>query len=232
MHVKKSYIGLLAGCIIISISSCDLFNPETTPPEAGLYFINAVPDGKPFDAFYDGDMIINNLNYSADTGYVLIQPGTHRLSLSESGTNDYFINSYISFNPAANYSLFLADSAKKRKLATFQNKFKLPGTDSLQLIFLNLSPNSPALNAVLYMPGDTLRYIGRAFNDQSSDTLKSNPNTAKAGNYSLDITRADNSAVASFDNISLAAGKFYTIYLKGFYDSSAAQAVDTSIVRY
>ncbi len=231
--MKKSLLCLLLIEFgIIVTSSCKIANPDTTPPIAAFHFIHASPDAPNLDVYIGGEAITEDFAYGRDSGYFTRLPGIDEFKMAATGTLNFLIDSYISFNAGSKYSVFVIDSLNKIRLANVEDLLRVPGGDSSELRFLNFCAGS-FINAKFYNTTDSIKYSLRRFNDQEGDTTKSNFKPVKAGTYNLQITPSDTTApLINFTGITLTTGKSYTLYLRGFNNGTGAEAMDTGIIRH
>ncbi|HNP24501.1 MAG TPA: DUF4397 domain-containing protein [Panacibacter sp.] len=232
--MKKSLLPVLVfTAISITLTNCNITNKGTTPPVSGFFFVHASADAPNFDVFASGSVVAYNFPYKADTGYFIVNPQTFEFKVAPTGTTNYVLTNIVPLSADTYYSLFLVDSLKKIKLVSVRDRIIVPGSDSAAVRFLQFSPNTPYLTAQLQNSTDTLKFTGRTFNDQVSDTTRSTFKPLKAGTYSLALyLMGSGTPFISFQNISLVSGKDYSVYLSGFYEGTGAQALDKSIIQH
>lgn len=204
----------------------------STPLPVQIRVTNASPDAPAFDLMLNNISVVQSLQYGADSGYKKLLPGAYDMQLFQTGnTSPLFSNTlYLAANKY--YSLFMVDSFKKLQLAFIEDDFTPPPLDSMYIRYFDLSPNAPIHNARFLNTADTFAFNDRAFNDE----LQSGKSTfikMKAGNYCLQLTPTDTTLpFRTFDSVALAAGGVYTIYLKGFYDSTNTSTPDKGIINH
>jgi hypothetical protein len=228
--MKKMFVSTFLAVIpIIMFDGCK--SSVTTPPDAKFYLINASPDSESLDFFLDGSGLVNNLLYSHDTGYFSTSPGIHDLVFRKTGTSNDLININMSLTAGQPYSIFVVDSVNKLRPAAVADSTVAPVGDTAKVRLLNFCINSPSLIADFFVDTSVvLRYPSRTFNDQNSNPSQTVFSKIIARSYTLNLWRSsDSSLITSFPDIQLAAGKIYTVYLKGSYDNNAGSIGETII---
>jgi len=209
-------------------------NPPVTTTTTGTAFVSVV-DASPTTATYSVYSDTTNistagtLSYGSATGvaggnpYASIVPGTHSIKLLTGG-NTIFIDSNASFANGDYYSFFVYDTGQVKTLALTDN-LTAPASNSAEVRFLNLSPNSQMLNVWLINKDSTTNdstsflsnaYIGSA--TVSSDSLSSFK-TIPAGTYKVLFNSSTELSLFENDSLTFAGGKIYTLYAKGYQSS-------------
>lgn len=220
--------------ICVLLSACGLTGGETTAPAAGIYVVNASPDAPAIDVSLNNNVIANTFGYGKDSGYFLTYPGTYPLKVSQSNTATVFVDNFVSFGAGKYYSLFLVDSFAQRQLLFFEDDLSIDSVQKAGVRFFNLSPNSPdSVYVIFYNTAttDSLKYKNRKFNDQAASVTFRRFSSVPAGSYNLDLYTRDTLPIQKLGSMSFAAGKFYTIYLKGFYQSTTTP-LDKGVIEH
>ncbi|HEY6975582.1 MAG TPA: DUF4397 domain-containing protein [Chitinophagaceae bacterium] len=223
---------LLAAMLPAMFDGCK--SSVTAPPDAKFYLINASPDSQGLDFFLDGSGVVNNLIYSQDTGYFSTSPGIHDLVFKKAGTSKDLVNINMSLTAGQPYSIFVIDSVNKLRPAAIADSTVVPVGDTVKVRLLNFCIHSPSLIAEFFVDTSVvLRYFSRTFNDQNSNPSQTLFSKIIARSYTLNLKRSkDSFLITSFKNIQLSAGKIYTIYLKGSYDSTNSNSIGEGIVQH
>jgi hypothetical protein len=210
--------------------------PMLVTTSGGTSFVavaNASPGSSPFTVFSDSTNIFlgNTLAFGSVTGisggspYETINSGNHLIKLSANGTTwtdssyDFIANNY--------YTVFFYDTANstgRLKTLILNDNLSMPTNDQAEIRFLNLSPNSSALNISFINTdkpsGDTTSLTGIPYIGLSSTTSDSLSafRTIVPGNYKIYLNSAAVKNQNSFaaDSVNFAAGRIYTIYAKGY----------------
>jgi hypothetical protein len=231
--MKKNLVTILLAAVLSAIfDGCK--SSVTTPPEAKFYLINASPDSQSLDFFLDGSGLVNNLIYSQDSGYFSTSPGIHDLVFRKAGTSTDLINVNMSLTAGQPYSIFVIDSVNKLRPAAVADSTSVPVGDTAKIRLLNFCINSPSLIAEFFADTSVvLAYSSRTFNDQNSNTSQTLFSKIAARSYTLNLKQSssDSALIISFSNMQFAAGKIYTVYLKGSYDNNAG-SIGEAIVQH
>lgn len=231
---KLNYV--IAAVLIIGSSatvSCSIGDEPSPPPPTAFFLIHASPNAPAVDIYSDFGLYATDLTYGSDTGYFFTAPSSYELKVTPVGTTTVALSQTIEMEANRLYSIFVIDSVSKLKYAVVNDNLSTPGNDSAFVRFLHFSPNAPYSDAKIFNATDTLKYTGRAFNDQVADTTRFNFKQIKSGTYTLGMSVPGNSTnYAEFPGLNLQAGKTYTIYLKGFDGGTGAQALGAGTLQH
>jgi Domain of unknown function (DUF4397) len=231
--VRMGFLGLSAILFSISCSKSNS-NPNNggmTTPTAGSSFIsvtNASPTSSMYGVYSDNTNIYpaGTIGYGSSTGiingspYETISDSTHSVFLSSNGTRTN-IDSSFAFQDSGYYSLFVYDTGQLKTLALRDNFSTPPPGGDADVRFLNFSSNSPALTIQLISTdtanADSVSYNNIVFAGTTTTTVDSLAmfKPVSAGTYKVLF----NSGVTNLftnDSVTFAAGKFYTLYVKGY----------------
>ena len=233
-HMKKLR-NVIAAVVLVSLftASCSIGDEPSAPPPTAFFLVHASPNAPAVDIYSDFGLYATGLTYGNDTGYFFTSPATYNLKVTPVGTSTVALTQAIQMEANRLYTVFVIDSVSKLKYAVVNDNISSPGVDSAFVRFFHFSPNAPYSDARIFSATDTLKYTGRAFNDQVADTTRFNFKQVKSGNYTLGMALPGSSTnYAEFPGINLQAGKTYTIYLKGFDGGTGAQALGAGTVQH
>jgi hypothetical protein len=231
--VGMTFMGLSVVLFTISCSKSNS-NPNTggggTTPTAGSSFVsvtNASPSSSMYGIYSDNTNIYpaGTIGYGSSTGvvngspYETISDSTHSIFLSNNGTRTN-IDSSFAFQDSGYYSLFVYDTGQVKTLALRDNFSTPPPSGDADVRFLNFSSNSPALTIQLISTGsltDSISYNNIVYAGTTTTTADSlatfKPVTA--GTYKV-LFNSGVSNLFTNDSVTFTAGKFYTLYVKGY----------------
>jgi hypothetical protein len=232
MKTSKTGLAILLALSIFASCSKNDNNTVTPPSHAFVSVVNASPGTALYNVYADSTNIYtgNTLAYGSTTGiaggspYETINSGTQSIRLSANGT-DFPLDSAINFTGNGYYTVFAYDTAngsgKLRTLVLNDNLTSL--TDEAQVRFLNLSPNSPALNVWLINTDPTIKdtttlnnimYVGSSvINSDSLSAFK----TIEPGTYKVHFNSASSKTnLFTSDSVTFVSGRIYTLYAKGY----------------
>jgi hypothetical protein len=233
-NVGLAVLGFSAILFTISCSKSNS-NPNTggggTPPTTGNSFVsvtNASPTTSMYGVYSDNTNIYpaGTIGYGSSTGitngspYETISDSSHSIYLSNNGTRTN-IDSSFAFQDSGYYSLFVYDTGQVRTLALRDNFSTPPPSGDADVRFLNFSSNSPALTIQLIGQGtiniDSVSYTNIAYSGTTTTTADSLAvfKSVTAGTYRV-LLNSGISNLFTNDSVTFTAGKFYTLYIKGY----------------
>jgi len=224
--------GLSAVLITISCSKNNS-NPNTGggTTKAGTSFIsvtNASPTSSMYGVYSDTTNIYpaGTIAYGSSTGiangnpYETITDTTHSIYISSNGVRTN-IDSSFAFRDSGYYSLFVYDTGRVKTLALQDNFSVAPPSGDADVRFLNFSPNSPLLTIELIgtdtAGADTISFSNNMYvgtTTTSADSLAMFK-AVTAGTYKV-LFNSGVSNLFTRDSVTFAAGRFYTLYAKGY----------------
>jgi hypothetical protein len=204
--------------------------PTPTPAEtfAKVLVTHASPNAPGVDILVDNTKVNPTaLTYPNSTAYLQVKSGTRNVKVNATGTSTSVINANVPFAENKNYSLFAIDSLSKISALLVEDDLTAPAAGKAHVRFIHLSPGAPAVDvavtggAVVF--GNTSFKGGTAFKPLD------------AGSYNLEVrvagtTPPTTAAVLLLPNITLTAGKIYTVFAKGFLTGTGTQALGAQII--
>jgi hypothetical protein len=247
---KLRSFAIVAGlCAAALISACTKNGLDPTPAtvtpsgSAFVSVIDASPTSATYSVFADAGNIYptGTLAYGMATGisggspYETIAPGTHSIKLI-SGGNSITIDSNGSFSSGGHYSFFVYDTGSVKTLVLNDN-LTAPAAGSAEVRFLNLSPNSQSLSALLTgtdtTAKDSTSFTGIAYAGSAAanaDSLSAFT-TIPAGTYKVVFNSNTELSVFQQDSVVFASGKIYTIYSKGYNGVNNADSLGLGVIQ-
>lgn len=219
--------------LTILISSCST-NNGTTNPQTGFFLIASVsPDAKPITVAVNGTQVTSNQPYGAYTRYISATAGAYNFAVYDSGATSPAITNTVDIAVSKAVSYFLIDSAHKLQAVLTNDAFLIPSGDSSYVRFFNFTPNLPepinVVDSAANAGTGAVLFSSRAFNDQATNPSYVNFNELKSGTYTLQIKLVDGTLVTS-QSVTLTGGKVYTLFAKGFYGGTGAQALGIGVI--
>jgi hypothetical protein len=228
LSMKKTFfVSLIVMFITAGIVSCNNDNKNTTPPASSFAVINASPDAASLDVYLNGGSLVRNLTYGADTGYFTVSPGTYTLSFATTGTSTSLLDQGVSFAPGVTYSVFAIDSVNHLQTAVVTDSASIPSSDSVEVRFLNFSPNSPALDLAI---NGAVAFSNRGYNDIAANTSAAHFNYLAPGTYTVALRVAGSSVALYSTSVTLQGGKVYTLYAKGLTGDNGTASLSIGTV--
>lgn len=190
----------------ISFSACK----DDDPVQGKVLVVHASPDAPGVDLLVD-DAKVNTaaLTFPNNTGYLDVDAGERNFKVNAAGTSISVINADAEIDPNTNYSLFAINRLSSIEALLVVDDLTTPASGKAHVRFIHLSPDAPAVDVTLtngtIVFGNTSFKSGTAFAPLD------------AGTYNLQARVAGTSTVAlEIPNVTLAAGKIYTVFARGF----------------
>jgi hypothetical protein len=220
---------LLSG--VLFFTSCSKNEAETN---ANLMIVNASPNGSNVDAAVNGSVIVSNLAYPNHSDYKVVASGSSNITVTSTGSSTAFINGTLTMEAGSYYSLYVTDSANKRKEAITKDDLSAPAAGKAKIRILHLSPNTGALDIAITGSGtSTINMTGRSFNDIRTNTSYAAFQEVDAAGLSLQLKVAGSSTtVATIPVPALTAGKIYTFIIKGFTGGTGSAVLGLEVIQH
>lgn len=226
---------LLVALPVVMLNSCSKEGSGPAPSPAGMFIIQASPNAPNTDIYINGQLSLQNIPYGTDTGYAYATPGSYQFIMAPTGTGTALITQSFNLDTGTRYSIYFIDSVSKLKAVSVVDNLAVPGGDSVGIRYLDFCPDL-AYHTIRFentTTSDVLEQNGRSFNDQSFDAYKADFTIIKAGTYNIKFFMlGSGTPFKTISNVPLLKGKEYTLYLKGFYNGTGAQALDHAIIQH
>jgi hypothetical protein len=210
---RMGWVGLLASVSLVmggcldDDSNSDIINI----PVSYVSLYNASPNAPALNVVVDDRLINNNapLRYADNTGYLRFYTGKRTLEFGPYGANNVTLDSAVTLVDNRVYSIFVVDNYEKAELLVLNDSSAAePAAGKAMLRFINLSPDADPL---------TLKVKDAAGNLTEAQPFKGATAflevDAKA--YNLEVV-ADGTSVLNIPNVSLPAGAYKTVLVRGY----------------
>jgi hypothetical protein len=215
--------------LTLTLISCDDDDDDMETQKAQVMVVHASPNAPAVDVRINNTVALTNLAYPSNSSYNAVNAGNTNLKISPTGTTTYVIDANVNLTANTNYSVFAIDSVSKIKAAVVSDNLATPATGKSHIRFFHFSPNAPAVD--IAVTGGPVLFANRSFNDQGNNTSTINFTPVDAGTYNLEVRAAGTTtAVLTIPNVSLTAGKIYTVFAKGFLGGTGTQALGAQII--
>ena len=222
--LKTLYLAALSMFMI----SCDK-DDEVETKKANLMVVHASPNAPNVDVRVNNAVVLSNVAYPGNSEYLSTNAGSTNIKVSPTGTTTYVIDATVDLEANKNYSVFAIDSVSKIKAAVVPDDLTTPAAGKAHVRFLHFSPNAPAVD--IAVSGGPVLFSNRKFNDQTTNTAAVNFTPVDAKAYNLEVRLAGESTVVlPLPNVTLTAGKIYTVFAKGFVGGTGAQALGAQVI--
>ncbi|MBL7765889.1 MAG: DUF4397 domain-containing protein [Chitinophagaceae bacterium] len=220
MKLGLSFMALL----LLALGSCTKNTDTNGMMYANVNVTHASPDAPGVDLLVNDTKVnASALGYPNSTGYLQVEAKSNNIKVNVAGTATTVINATLLFEPGKNYSIFAVDSVSKISPLVLSDDLSAPASGKAHVRFVHLSPNAPAVDVAVV--GGPVVFSNQSFKDATAFT------PLDAGNYNLEVRVAGTSTVAlTLPTISLAAGKIYTVFAKGFLGATGTQELGAQII--
>lgn len=229
-YLKAITKGALLVAATVGLSSClkNKGNDYVQPDLAGLSIYHASPGTQAFDFGLDGYKISNGYSYRDRTGYYDIYTGTRNIAFLKAGATslaDSIRTVKFAAKKDSAYSAFLIGPSTAPETFVINDKLEAPASGKANIRFINLSPDAGALTL-------------KATANTADTTLSENINYKKATAFSSVYPKTytfrvykDNALEASSTNISIVAGRNYTVWVVGLANTQSGgnQAITVNV---
>lgn len=217
-HAGKSVAFLTLLGTTLSLTSC--MKNDVQPPEeiSAMSVINASPKNASID-FFLNDRIFGYTTVPYGTekiGYFRALPGTNNGKVRAANDSKILKNANFDLIKGKYHSLFILSQADTLSYLVVPDDVvqENGGNKTMAKIrFGNLSSDSPSYN--LELQGDTT-----SFKDRTFKTFTRFRNVPPSKYTILLKDKATNTTVATLNNVEVLADKFYTIWAKGFVNTT------------
>lgn len=209
--------------LAFTFTSCDK-DDDPQPDQARVLVTHASPDAPGVDLLVDNSKVNSAaLTFPNNTGYLTVNAGKRNIKVNVAGSSTSVINADIDFVKDKNYSIFAIDSVSKISAIAVEDDLTAPASGKAHVRFIHLSPNAPAVDVAVRNGAAVFANI--AFKQGTAFA------PLDAGTYKLDVRVAGTQTVAlALPDITLTAGKIYTVFAKGFLGGTSAQALGAEII--
>lgn len=215
------------GMLIFMADGCSKDDSPTSPStnSAMVMAVHASPDAPAVDILVDGVVAKSNLGFTENTPYLPVAVGTHNVKINVAGTSQTVLElPAVPVTAGLVSSVFAIGYAENLGIMLLLDDLTSPSAGKSKIRFLNLSPNAPAVD--LTDTDGNILFGDVSFGDEVSDFDETD-----AGTYNTQVRQAGTSEVLlDGQNITLTAGKIYTVFLEGIVGGEGAQTLGTTVI--
>jgi hypothetical protein len=205
-----------------AFTSCKKDDPNAG--ESRMMAVHVSPDAPPVDVLIDN--VKKNtapLAYKENTGYFTVASGSRNIKITAAGSTTPVIEGLIPLEPNKSYSVFAINRVSSIRAIAALDDLTAPASGKAHIRFFHLAPGANSLN-VGTLAGSTYNalYSNRNFEDQLSMNAFSVFTPIDAGTYTFDVRVAGtSSSITAPKDITLQAGKIYTLYVRGLLGNAS-----------
>ena len=233
MNTLKNTLRITSALALgLMVSACSDENPAgPVTGSANVLIVHASPNAPAVDIVGDNGAAnaVDSLTFPTNTGYVALAPGVRNVKVNVRGSSPIVtaIDANLTLENGKNYTVFAADSVSKIGPIVLVDDLTAPAAGNAHVRFVHLSPDAPAVDVAV---------TGGAVVFGNTSFLGNKPFTPlPAGTYNLEVrvqgtVPPATAAVLLLPNITLQAGKIYTVFAKGFLGGGGSQALGAEII--
>ncbi|MFN4005981.1 MAG: DUF4397 domain-containing protein [Chitinophagaceae bacterium] len=233
--MKKTLLSLLWLAGLTSfVASCNNDDATPAPAQASVRIIHASPDAPAVDVRVNGSLpsALTNVPFPGVSDYLTVNAGTTRIQVSPTGTTTNVIDATANLESNKAYSVFAINRVASIGAALVTDDLTTPAAGKAHVRFFHFSPDAPAVD-IVPQGSTTALFSNRSFNDQFTNVSFQNFTPVDAGTVTLNVRVNGSTTIAlSVPNITLQAGKIYTIFARGLLNGSGNQALNASIITH
>ena len=228
--MKKILVNVVSVvAVLLVFTACNKNDDQNDMSKSQVMVVHASPNAPNVDVRINNSVALTNVAYPSNSSYTQLNSGSTNIKVSPTGTTNYVIDATVNLDANKNYSVFAIDSVSKIKAAVVSDDLTTPASGKAHVRFFHFSANAPAVD--IAVTGGAVLFSNRKFNDQATNASLASFTPLNAGTYNLEVRAAGtNTVVLALPNISLTAGKIYTVFAKGFLGGTGTQALGAQII--
>ena len=227
--MKKIFVNVFSlVTVLLAFTACNK-DDNNNEMSKSVMVVHASPNAPNVDVRINNSVALTNVAYPTNSNYSAVNSGSTNIKVSPTGTTNYVIDATVNLEANKYYSVFAIDSVSKIKAAVVTDDLSAPAAGKAHVRFFHFSANAPAVD--IAVTGGPVLFSNRKFNDQATNASLASFTPLNAGTYNLEVRAAGtNTVVLALPNITLTAGKIYTVFAKGFLGGTGAQALGAQII--
>ena len=216
-NLKNSLLILIFGLLLSTFNSC-VKGEESSVDISSLSIIHASPGLPAIDFYYNGGRINGDsiIAYGDTIPNKFLNSGTASIVVKKYISSITYISTSIEFESEKNYSFFIAGKPNEVTYLLTTDDLNAPASGKAKLRFINLSPDAPDLS--FKMNSGNL-FGSMAFKAYSEFSL------VDPGNHVISIHNSASGAKLAEQNLTIEAGKVYTVWAKGLITTTESDLV-------
>ncbi|MBK6846216.1 MAG: DUF4397 domain-containing protein [Proteobacteria bacterium] len=213
--VVRAFVDNDPGSASVDLQPADAVSPQ----KAKVMVIHASPDAPAVDLLVDGTKVNSAaLAFPKNTGYLELEAGTRRLQVNAAGASTSVIDASPAFEANKAYSVFAANKLASIEPVVLTDDLTAPAAGKAHVRFVHLAPDAPAVDVAV--AGSTTPVFANTAFKQSSAFIP-----VDAGTLTVEVKlNPMGTTVLTVPNVTLEAGKIYTVFAKGLVANSTLGA--------
>ena len=241
------YFMLTVGSLYL-ITSCSKTNSSgnnnNNSGQAYISATNASASAATYAVYADSANLTSSgaLAFGITTGnggspYQTIVSGNDTIKWVAAGSTSAALDTSYNFSSGQYYSMFLYDTAmlgSSLKTVILKDNLTAPASGEAEIRFVALSPNAAITAGWLVNTVDTIQFKNISYlgsTTYNTDTVSAFT-TVAPGTYNVVLNNVDSLNILTNDSITLAAGKIYTLYSKGYIGVAGSNAFNVGLITH
>lgn len=208
-------IKIFAATILLGLcfTACKKNNTTAT---TNIKVANMSPDAGSVDVQVNGQLLTGGVGYGSASSFKSTTAGNINLKINVAGSSTTIFNANTSVAENKYYSVYLFDSAFNLKVSIFEDDRTPPPSGKANVRFLHLFVGGPAVD-IVRAGGPTKLFTFRSYQDHVGNTALTAYTAIDPGPFSCAaVVSGTNFSVSQLPAFDAAAGKSYTLVLRGF----------------
>jgi len=120
---------------------------------AQLRVMHASPNEPNLDVYIDGKIVASELAYEGNTGYLSVDPGSHKVQLDLTGTTNPVLSQSVNLAGSSETTLIAYNEAANITALVLADNNTTPGSGNIELRFVNAAPGLGSTDVYVVVPG-------------------------------------------------------------------------------
>jgi hypothetical protein len=211
-NISMVMAAAIAGTVLFS--NCTKEDEVILPEYGKVMVVHASPDAPAVDVEVDDKKVnTTGIGFKTATAYLDVVAGSRKFDINAAGSLVSVISTTQSIAAKKNYTVWAVNKLSSIELVTTPDDLTAPASGNAHVRFVHLSPDAPAVDIRVK---DNAAIGNNVFGNVAFKGLvgfKPLP----AATYNLEVYVAGTATkVLDLPNITLANGKIYTVYARGF----------------
>jgi hypothetical protein len=190
---------------------------------ANILFVHASPDAPAVDVYAGWQRVARRLMFPYNTPYITTLARDTRIRINVAGTRTTVIDATVPLERGKYYSAFAVNEVAKIEPLLLEDDLSNPAAGQAHVRFVHLSPNAPAVD--IAVTGGPVVFPNTSFKGYTPFA------PVPGGTYNLEVRPAGSTdVVLALPNVTLEAGKIYTVFAKGLLGGTGDQALGAQII--
>ncbi|MXV16090.1 DUF4397 domain-containing protein [Hufsiella ginkgonis] len=214
--------GAAAAFFLSVAAGCKSDIDDATPQEAAAFNVYNASPGPLAVNFYLDNLLVNGpaLAFTQQSDYILAYTGQRKFDITVGGTNQVLATQTLSFTNNHYYTAFIAGSNSAPVVVVTDDDLAAPASGKAKIRLVQMIPDATSVD--LNVSGGATLFADQAFKSASAFAA------IDPGTYNFTVQASD-AASAALNNITIQAGKSYTVVARGMIAGNGDFGVGGSV---